>query len=235
MIDKIEPNDLGFTAIWSKATQLGCGTLFMNTNLPDDLFFDKLTNITCLSEKMIDETIDVFHENNMRPFVYTLNNFPLEEFLLKKNFKFYDTQHVLKKRSMSDMDTSYVHHIEKKDSVLWAEIFCKSYDCYDWINEVNNIVRGSLSQVEYLVDSEHNASCVALYEKNSILGLYCLGTLPEKRKKGLAKLLINHALNKVKIKNLDFLMLETYQRDNLLGFYSKLGFEKLYEKKIYTI
>jgi len=235
MIDKIESNDLGFTAIWSNVTQLECGTLFMNTNLPDDLFFDKLTNITCISEKMIDETIDVFHQNKMHPFVYTLNNPTLEEFLLKKNFKFYDTQHVLKKRAISDSETSHVHHIEKKDSSLWAEVFCKSYDCYDWINEVNDIVCASLSQVEYLVDAEYNASCVALYEKNSIMGLYCLGTLPEKRNKGLAKLLINHALNKVKTKNLDFLMLETYQRDNLLGFYSKLGFEKLYEKKIYTI
>ena len=235
MIDNIESNDLGFTAIWSNTTQLECGTLFMNTNLPDDLFFDKLANITCLSEKMIDETIDIFHQNKMRPFVYTLNNPVLEEFLLKKNFKFYDTQHVLKKRAISDNKTSYVHHMEKKDSLLWAEVFCKSYDCYEWIKEVNDIVRMSLSQVEYLVDAEYNASCVALYEKNSILGLYCLGTLPEKRKKGLAKLLINHALNKVKTKNLDFLMLETYQRDDLLGFYSKLGFEKLYEKKIYTI
>jgi GNAT superfamily N-acetyltransferase len=235
MIDKIESNDLGFTAIWSKTTQLECGTLFMNTNLPDDLFFDKLTNITCLSEKMTDETINIFRKNNMRPFVYTLNNSHLEEFLLKKNFKFYDTQYVLKKHIISESETSHVHHIEKKDSLLWAEVFCKSYDCYEWIDEVNSTVRNSFSQVEYLVDAEHNASCVALYEKNSILGLYCLGTLPEKRKKGLAKLLINYALNKVKIKNLDFLMLETYQRDDLLGFYSKLGFEKVYEKKIYTI
>ena len=235
MIDKIESNDLGFTEIWSNATQLECGTLFMNANLPDDLFFDKLTNITCLSEKMIDEMISIFHKNDMRPFVYTLNNPQLEEFLLKKNFKLYDTQHVLKKQTISERETLHVHHIEKKDSFLWAEIFCKSYDCYDWIDEVNNIVKGSFSQVEYLVDAEYNASCVALYEKNSILGLYCLGTLPDKRKKGLAKLLINYALDKVKTKGFDFLMLETYQRDNLLGFYSKLGFEKLYEKKIYTI
>ena len=235
MINQIESNDLGFTAIWSKTTQLECGTLFMNTNLPDDLFFDKLTNITCLSEKMIDETIGVFQKNHMRSFVYTLNNPRLEEFLLQKNFKFYDTQHVLKKRTISENETSHVHHIEKKDSLLWAEVFCKSYNCYEWIDEVSNIVKVSFSQVEYLVDAEHNAACVALYEKNSILGLYCLGTLPEKRKKGLAKLLINYALNKAKIKNLDFLMLETYQRDDLLGFYSKLGFEKVYEKKIYTI
>ncbi|MGI0027129.1 MAG: GNAT family N-acetyltransferase [Nitrosopumilaceae archaeon] len=235
MISNIESNDLGFTAIWSKTTQMECGTLFMNTSLPDDLFFNKLTNITCLSEKMIDETIEIFQKNYMHSFVYVLNNPHLEEFLLQKNLKFYDTQYVLKKRAILDSETSYVNHIEKKNSLLWAEVFCKSYDCYEWIDEVNNIVRRSLSQIEYLVDAEHNASCMALYEKNSILGLYCLGTLPEKRKKGIAKLLINHALNKVKIKNLDFLMLETYQRDNLLEFYSKMGFEKVYEKKIYTI
>jgi len=235
MIDKIEENDLGFTAIWSTMKEIECGTLFINTKLPNDLFFDKLTNITCLSEKMIDDVIEIFHKNNMRPFVYALNNQKLEELLLKKNFKFYDTQQVLRKSDISDDKNFPVRHIEKKDSILWAEIFCKSYDCYDWIDEVNRIVQDSYSQVEYLIDEKHNASCVALFEKNSILGLYCLGTLPEKRKKGLAKLLINYALNRVKSRNLDFLMLETYQRDDLLDFYSKLGFKKVYEKQVYTI
>ena len=235
MINKIEENDLEFTAIWSKKTTLECGTLFINPNLPNDLFFDKITNITCLSEKMIDKVVEIFHENNMPPYVYALNNQKLEELLLKKNFKFYDTQHVLKKHTLQHSKNFPIHKIEKNDSLLWAKVFCKSYDCCEWVDEVNRIVRNSYSKVEYLVDEEYNASCVALYEKNSILGLYCLGTLPEKRKKGLAKLLINYALNKVKTRKLDFLMLETYQKDDLLEFYSKLGFVKLYEKKIYTI
>lgn len=234
MIDKIESNDLGFTGIWSKTTNLECGTLFLNPNLPDDLFFDKLTNITCLSENMIDKTIEIFCKSNMHPFVYSLGDKKLEEFLLQKNFKLYDIQHVLKKNTVLDDEISRVHCISKNDTILWAEIFCKSYDCYEWIDEVNQLVRNSIGQVEYLIDEENNASCVALYEKASILGLYCLGTLPEKRKKGLAKLLINYALHKVKTKNLDFLMLETYQRDNLLGFYSKLGFDKVYEKRVFT-
>jgi ribosomal protein S18 acetylase RimI-like enzyme len=235
MIDKIELNDFEFTEFWSKVTNLKCGTLFMNQNLPDDLFFDKLTNIICLDEKTIEETISVFEHNHMHPFVYSLNNQHLEDFLLEKNFKFHDTQHVLKKQAVVRNETFPVRHIGKNDSLLWSEIFCKSYDCYEWINEVNKIVTNSCHDVEYLIDVKDHASCVALYEKNSILGLYCLGTLPKYRKKGLARLLIDYALNKVKTRNLDFLMLETYQRDNLLGFYSKLGFEKVYEKKIYTI
>jgi len=235
MIGKIEEVDREFTAIWSKMIALECGTLFLNANFPNDLFFDKLTNITCSSEQMIDEAIEIFQKNNMRPFVYVMDNENLEKLLVKKNFKLYDTQYVLKNFTINDYKDFHVLHIEKSNSLLWAEIFCKSYDCHDWLDEVNRIVKNSSSQVEYVIDKEHNASCVALYEKNSVLGLYCLGTIPEYRKKGLAKLLINYSLNKVKIKNLDFLLLETYQRDNLLEFYSKLGFEKVYEKKIYTI
>ncbi len=235
MISKMEENELGFTGIWSEMTTLECGVLFLNPHLPNDIFFDKLTNITCLSEKMIDDALYLFQRHNTRPFIYVLNNSSFEELLRKKGFTFYDTQHVLKKSTGNNLENLPIHHIARKDSLLWADIFCKSYDCPDWIDEVNAIVRKSVSEVEYLVDSENNASCVALYEKNSVLGLYCLGTVPEKRRKGLAKLLISYALNQVKTKKLDFLMLETYQRDALLEFYLKLGFEKVYEKKIYTI
>ena len=235
MISKIEDIDQSFTGIWSKTVPMECGILFVNPNLPNDIFFNKLTNIACLSEKMIDDALALFEKNHTRPFVYVINNIELEELLHKKGFRFYDTQYVLKKSNNSNLEYLPMHHIAKKDSLLWAEIFCKSYDCLDWIDEVNTIVRNSVLEVEYLVDSEYNASCVALYEKNSILGLYCLGTVPEQRKKGLAKSLINYALNKVKTKNLDFLMLETYQMDDLLKFYSQMGFEKIYEKKIYAI
>ena len=235
MISKIEENESGFTSMWSKMTKLECGLYFANPNLPNDIFFDKLTNITCLSEKMIDDSLVLFEKNKTRPFVYVLENPKLEELLHKKNFRLYDTHHVMKKSLSSEVEHSSVHHITRKDSLLWTEVFCKSYDCLDWTEEVNSIVRNSVSDVEYLVDYDYNASCVALYEKNSILGLYCLGTIPEHRKKGLAKSLINYALNQVRDKNLDFLMLETYARDNLVKFYSDLDFEQIYEKKVYTI
>jgi len=235
MISKIEENEFGFTGVWSIMTKLECGLFFANPNLPNDIFFDKLTNITCLSEEMIDEALVLFEKNKTQPFVYVLDNQKLEELLLKKNFRLYDTHHIMKKSISSKVESNPVHHITRKDSLLWTEVFCKSYDCLDWTDEVNSIVRNSVSDVDYLVDSDYNASCVALYQKNSMLGLYCLGTIPEYRKKGLAKSLINYALNQVRDKNLDFLMLETYARDNLLKFYSDLGFEQIYEKKVYTI
>jgi len=234
LILKIEENDSGFTSNWSSVTNHDSGDLFSNSNLPDDPFFNKLTNIRRISYKIIDQAISIFQNNNLHLFVHVIDNPPLEDYLLEKGFSYHDTLHVLKNTSVPKGDFP-IKKILGNDSKLWTEIFCNAYDCAGWLNEVNKIVQNSTSKVDYYVDSDFNASCVALYEKNSILGLYCLGTNPDKRKKGLAKLHVNHALNIVKEKSLNFLMLETFEKDRLLEFYSKLGFTKIYEKRIFTI
>jgi len=99
---------------------------------------------------------------------------------------------------------------------------------------VASILEKSLQSVGYFVD-ESGSSCMALYEKDSVLGLYCLGTVPDKRNRGTAASLIDFASGEVNSKNLEFLMLETYGKDNLLEFYSKLGFEQVYSKTVFTI
>lgn len=233
MIQKVEENDLGFTSIWSKPKQLECGILFINQQLPDDIFFDKLTNITCTSEKMLDDAVSLFRKYNTKPFVYSLDYAELESLFSKKGFVHYDTQHALVKKATSSTKPK-VRKISHDDSMLWARTFCQAYDCQEWLDAVDGIVKNSLTLVEYILD-ESASSCMALYQKNSIMGLYCLGTVPGMRSKGLATSLIDFAIHEVNQKNLEFLMLETYEKDNLLAFYTKLGFEKLYQKKIYTI
>lgn len=233
MIQQIESNDNGFTGIWSNAHQLECGTLFLNPKLSDDVFFDKLTNVTCTSEKMIDESLEKFQKNHSRPYVYSLNYPEFENMLKRKGFVYYDAQFVLKKRTLPSKKPKATKISHSKIS-LWAKIFCEAYDCQDWAEPVNSILQNSLSSVDYFVD-ESNSSCMALYEKNSILGLYCLGTMPNRRRQGTAASLIDFALHEVYSRNLEFLMLETYERDNLSKFYSNLGFESIYDKIIYTI
>lgn len=233
MISEVEENDLGFTSLWAQAKNLECGTLFFNPKLPNDIFFDKLTNVTCTSGSMVDEALALFYKYQTTPFVYSLNYPELEEVLRKRNFKHYDTQHVLRKGGTSSRPIK-IYRITNDDSMLWSKTFCSAYDCYEWIVPVGEIVKNSLSSIEYYVD-ESISSCMALYEKNLVMGLYCLGTIPNMRRKGLAESLINFALSEVKRRKLKFLMLETYQKDNLLEFYSKLGFEEIYHKNIYTI
>jgi GNAT superfamily N-acetyltransferase len=233
MISQIESNDNGFTGIWSNAEQLECGTLFLNSKLSDDLFFNKLTNITCTSEKMVEESIGKFQKNSSKPYIYSLNYPEFENMLEKKGFVYYETQHVLKKRTIPPKKSKCIK-IGHGDISIWTRIFCDAYDCQEWATSVRSILENSLSSVDYYMD-ESNSSCMALYEKNSILGLYCLGTIPNKRRQGTARSLIDYALYEVNSRNLEFLMLETYEKDNLLKFYSNLGFDSIYTKKIFTI
>ena len=233
MIQKIESNDSCFTKLWSNATKLECGTLFLNPELSDDLFFNKLTNVTCTSEKMIAESVKLFRKNNLVPYVYSVNYAELDVLLKSKGFVYHDTQHVLKKRTMPSKKP-IATRITVDVIPLWVDIFCDAYDCHEWKKPLSSILKNSLSVAEYYVDESHS-SCMVLYEKDSILGLYCLGTIPSRRKQGSASSLIDFALHEVHSRNLEFLMLETYERDNLLQFYSKLGFESVYQKTIYTI
>lgn len=233
LIQQIESNDEGFTGVWSKAKQLECGTLFLNSSLSDDVFFNKLTHVTCINEKMVDESLVRFQESHSNPYVYSLNYQEFENLLKLKGLSYYDTQYVLKKKGRMSKKINAIK-ISSTDVHVWASIFCNAYDCPSWFDYVSSIIQNSLSVVDYFVD-ESLSSCVALYERNSILGLYCLGTKFDRRKQGTASSLIDYAINEVNSRNLDFLMLETYGKDNLLKFYSKLGFETLYYKTIYSI
>lgn len=233
VISEVEENDLGFSSLWSQSINLECGIMFLNPELPNDIFFNKLTNVTCISESMIDEALVVFRKYEITPFIYSLNYPELETILQKRNFIHYDTQHTLKKNN-DIKKTNNVYRISDADSMLWSKTFCNAYDCYEWILPVDKVVKNTLSSIEYYVD-ESISSCMALYELNSILGLYCLGTIPSMRRKGLAESLIDFAQKEVNRRNLKFLMLETYEKDNLLDFYSKLGFQEIYQKKIYAI
>ncbi len=231
MIQRIESNDIGFTGTWSNIIKLDCGILFLNQNLSDDIFFDKLAGITCVSEDMIDKAMGYFQKNNSVPCVYSLNNPELDCLLEKKGFQRHDIQHALKRtRSATKTNTKKI----TRDNVdLWAGIFCQAYDCLGWKDTVISILKNTLDSIDYIVD-ESGSSCMALYEKDSILGLYCLGTVPSKRHNGTAASLIDFASYYANSKNLT-LILETYEKDNLLEFYSKLGFEKVYKKLVYTI
>ncbi len=233
LIVRIEETDSAFTVLWSNLINLQCGRFFVNEELPNDIFFNKLTDLTCISDQTIDGAVTLARRYHTIPYVYALNNQKLEEKLVAKNFHLRDTQHVLTKNPDMTLNSS-AYMISNNESMLWSTIFCQAYDCHDWITSVDKIVRQSIGPIEYYIDKSAS-SCVALYENNSILGLYCLGTMPDMRRKGLAASLIGFALNEVKRRNLELLMLETYGLDGLLDFYLKLGFKEEYKKNIYTI
>lgn len=210
---------------------LRCGDFFFNPELAGDPFFCKITNITCLDEDAPADFIAQFKKYRMTPYLYLEADSEFEK-RFENQFKLYDTQHVLIKPH-GTVNQVHACQVTPQTSTVWTDIFCRAYDCSNWFLTVDRIVNKSMGSIGYYVDESYN-SCVALIETGSILGLYCLGTAPEMRGRGHAASLIEFAMSELDRKGLDFLMLETYGRDNLLDFYSKLGFEEAYRKKVYT-
>lgn len=73
----------------------------------------------------------------------------------------------------------------------------------------------------------------ALYSSGKLIGMYCVGTLKEHRKKGIASDMIRHA-SSIALDEGKKLILQTLESDSLLDFYSSNGFSLTYTKTIYA-
>ncbi|SRR5579875_194251 len=231
LISRIEDLDLVFTGMWSQPSRVGYGIFFYTPDMPNDIFFDKLAGITSLDAKALEDALCMFAKFNTIPYIYVLPRPDLERTLLEGGMKMHDVQRVLCKKPGGQAQAP--RRVGKQESIAWSEVFCKSYDCMEWKDAVTRVVQSTLNEIEYYLD-ESGTSCVALYAKNSLLGLYCLGTVPEARREGHAQALVDFATSEAGKRGLDLLVLETYERDGLGTFYARLGFDEVYRKKVYT-
>ena len=67
------------------------------------------------------------------------------------------------------------------------------------------------------------------------MGLYCLGTLPEHRDKGVATAMIKASLDISRQNGNDCIFVQTLADEGLEKFYLKLGFKQVYEKVIFVL
>ncbi len=94
------------------------------------------------------------------------------------------------------------------------------------------LASGRVKLLAYL-EGERIVGVSALYSSGKLVGMYCVGTLKEHRKKGIASDMIRHA-SSIALKEGKRLVLQTLESDSLLNFYSSNGFSLTYTKTIYT-
>ena len=132
LIPGLEGVGLAFAEFWCGTIQLRCGKFYFNSDFANDVFFNKLSCITCIDDEAMKDAAALFEKYGTIPYLYILNRPDLEEKLLMNNFKPYDSQHVLIKKPESTI-SSRVHKISREESLNWSKIFCASYDCNPWM------------------------------------------------------------------------------------------------------
>ena len=140
----------------------------------------------------------------------------------------------------------------------WTVIFCRSFNIRDYspfIEVLNKNKERFIFLLAYInnnskIKINDNSKCplennidnmyipvggCILFEQGGCLGLYCLGTLPEFRNKGIAKMIIRTSLKLAYTMNYQNLFLNTLKNDNYLEIYKKFSFSIIDERKIFQI
>ncbi len=222
----MEDNEWSFCSMWAERLRPGCGRALANGRLEGDYFFNRADVSGCpdpvTSARQIAKMI---WRKGMDCYLYDK-----DDMLEGKGLAQIDTMHVLTAGSDGAAGMTKVIRIDRSLLPAWIDVFCRSFAVPHWKAEVKRIMGTNFERLEFLLSYRGGlpAGCAALYSKNGVTGLYCLGTISHLRGRGLARGILKSAMPRG-------LFLQTLGSERLLPFYEKAGFEVAYTKKIYAI
>src|SRR5918999_821879 len=76
--------------------------------------------------------------------------------------------------------------------------------------------------------------CVYVPDDNRKLEEMLLGTVSDFRGQGIATKMVKVALEIAQQRGLDFIFLQAFANEGIIGFYNKLGFQTIYKKNVYA-
>ncbi len=244
-IEDIDDNESSFCSLWSRIhRKIDCVELFSNPNLGDDYFFNRLSIKTHCNN--IDDALNFIKTN----YSYDLKTYYIhlicnnENPVTKLNIPKFGTMKILSldvdKYVMQSSKHIEIKVVDKNNLNIWIDLFCRSFNSIETKNEVTTIIsqhyeKFTLLVAYYYIDEiRYPAGCCSLFEKNETIGLYCLGTTYQFRKKGVARELISNAAKIAKNKGYDSIILQTLTKERYEEFYKRLGFKTLYKKMLYA-
>ncbi len=222
----MEENEWAFCSLWSKRIRIDCATALLNPTLKDDYFFNRATIENC--DIPYSQVASVFWKEGMDCHLYFKVQPPRE-------LRTVDTMYILKSvKKEAGLNRSVKVRLAKpSDATTWVDLFCKSFSVLEWKGEVSHIIAANSNKMDLLLAYKGNtpAGCAAIFNKSDLMGLYCLGTVPMQRSKGVAASILNYAKTFAADHNLP-LFLQTFGSEKLLDLYRARGFEVVYTKSI---
>lgn len=212
--------------MWAGRLRPGCGRALANGRLEGDYFFNRSDVSGCPDPVAAAMQIaKKFWRKGMDCYLYDRDGA-----LAGKGLAQVDTMHVLTAGSGSAPKKTVVVRAGRSLLPAWIDLFCSSFAVPQWKTEVKRVMGANFERLELLLSYRNGvpAGCAALYRKNGVTGLYCLGTVSQLRGRGLAREMLRSAATKG-------LFLQTLGSEKLLPFYEKAGFVVSYSKKIYLV
>lgn len=129
---------------------------------------------------------------------------------------------------------------QTKDVNAWVGAFAKSFRIPEyWIGELKKRTTQVLNDksVVLLLATEENmdegSGCLLFCEHPPhYLGVYCVGTIPERRSRGVAKSMLIYTESYARENGSDLVLLQTVRSDGVTPMYLKMGYTLDFERDV---
>ncbi|MEW5840830.1 GNAT family N-acetyltransferase [Nitrososphaera sp.] len=254
--ERMEGNEWSFCEMWAaEKHDFGGSRALLNAKLAGDYFFNR-AHVS--DAKDVDKIARLFWEKGMDCYLYyhhddddddrppALQRFPVADrmFVLKSVEGIGSAPGQAENNDGgSGGSNPLLRVVADGDVDTWIEVFTESFDAADWRQEVARIMTVAMARAGTTAAARLDlltcyagsepAGCGALFFKNGLAGLYCLGTIPRFRRRGVAGAILSAARQRSGAHHL--LFLQTLESYNLLDYYKKAGFQVAYQKTIYRL
>ena len=222
----MEDNEWSFCSLWTERIKTGCAEALTNGNFEGDYFFNRASVHNCPDPSVaVRQIAKVLWQKGMDCYIHDR-----DDRLAGEGLAMIDTMHVLRVGSRSSSGKTKIVSIGRQLLPAWIDVFCRTFAVPEWRPEIERIMMTNFAKLELLLSYKADlpVGCAALFNKNGVTGLYCLGTISQQRGRGLASDMLNSAIS-------ENLFLQTLGSEELLPLYKKAGFVVAYTKKIYSL
>lgn len=247
---RLEANEEGFFSLWCEVLDLGSALVLSNPDFQGDPAFNHVTRIRVEDEDVedvIERCFQLFHSLGIKPFFYVsplTRPWNFGDHLGRRGLKLQDTMLVMRMVNPSPYryhepeDMVRVEEVDPSKLDSWIEVFVRAFSIpKSWRKEVGRRAEKVLEDKDCilllgLLEGEACGS-MALYSSRGAKGVYCLGTEPRFRGKGVATELLRSAARMTEEDT--NLCLQCLGSENLEEFYVKRGLRTEFVREIYSI
>lgn len=241
---ELESNEAEWWSHWASFERLGDGYL-----LHSKVFLEPLFNHAGLFQpprnphEFIQKAEERYQALGIQPsFIVksTQDYSPIGDQLRAKGYTVADHMHVMLLEGSIGRRSQDVEVVVADNTLidLWSTIYVSSFEEDPrLLGAVKRIAASLLANpaVKLLVATYEGkpSGVTALYTSGRITGAYCVGTIKEKRRRGVATTLLGYAEHQARSTG-THLVLQTFESDGVEGFYLNLGFKRLYTKNVWV-
>ena len=255
--DLIEANESEFSSLWAQRfKEIECADFYVNADFPGDYFFNKTKILSPCSNThlLITQAKRIFFSNNLDCFIHSHEGPEFENtnnILEDAGFSCVDTMlifstgqdtlHITESKSRYETDPVQIITVDKDSVSIWVDVFCKAFNAEDWYSQIYNVTATNYSRFNLqllMIRSDSvfvPAACTLLFCHKKVLGLYCLGTLPKFRRKGLASQILKSSILTARDKGMKLFFAQSFMNDGYATMYNKAGLYMEYKRRVYAL